>query len=200
MGCTSSRSNSLPWALDMSKVMNTWISVYLAGSSTPSESDRASSTSRGSKSRTGVGRSSLTKSGSQLQQQQQRSKGTDKIEKGEMVQSFVSITDISEDESDEVNQTRNMYSISSDFLILFNPCAAGGWFGHYKMMQKTLLKPWQLVLIWEYSVRAIQWIPTWHGLICFQTALNPCGFDESSLSIERVKTSTSFKLGRYMYP
>ena len=57
------------------------------------------------------------------------------------------------------------------------------------MMQKT----WQIywspgiwVLIWEYSVRAIQWIPTWHGLDGFQKSLCPCALDEDSLKIGRV--------------
>ena len=43
------------------------------------------------------------------------------------------------------------------------------------------------VLIWEYSARAIQWIPTWQGLGSFQKFLCPCTLDESSLSIGRVK-------------
>ena len=37
--------------------------------------------------------------------------------------------------------------------IVINPYAAGGLFGHYKTMQNT----WK----WEYSTRAIQWIPKW---------------------------------------
>ena len=44
------------------------------------------------------------------------------------------------------------------------------------------------VLIWEHSSRAIQWIPTWQGLDGFQRFLRSCAFDESSLSIGRVKT------------
>ena len=43
------------------------------------------------------------------------------------------------------------------------------------------------VLIWEHSSRAIQWIPTWQGLDGFQRFLRSCAFDESSLSIGRVK-------------
>ena len=27
------------------------------------------------------------------------------------------------------------------------------------------LKPWHMVLIWEYSARALQWIPTWQNLV-----------------------------------
>ena len=34
-------------------------------------------------------------------------------------------------------------------------------------------KPGTLVLIWEYSARAIQWIPTWQGLDDFQKSLHP---------------------------
>ena len=44
------------------------------------------------------------------------------------------------------------------------------------------------VLIWEYSSRAIQWIPTWQGLDGFQKSLHPCASAESSLSIRRVIT------------
>ena len=64
-----------------------------------------------------------------------------------------------------------------------NPYAGGGWFGQYKMMHKTFkkwLKPWD---IWEYSVKASQWIPTWRGLDSFHKALRPCPLDGSSLSI-----------------
>ena len=43
-----------------------------------------------------------------------------------------------------------------------------------------------LVLIWEYSAEAIQWIPTWQGLDGFQKSLRPCALDEGSLIIERV--------------
>ena len=39
------------------------------------------------------------------------------------------------------------------------------------------------------SVRAIQWIPTWHGLDGFRKSLRPCALDESSLSIGRVNIS-----------
>ena len=44
-----------------------------------------------------------------------------------------------------------------------NLYAAAGLFGHYKKMQKIWKNYWNpgtWVLIWEYSVRAIQWIPT----------------------------------------
>ena len=63
-------------------------------------------------------------------------------------------------------------------------------FCQYKMMQKcrkNYCNPGILVLIWEYSVRAIQWIPTWKGLHGFQMSLHPCALNESSLSIRRVK-------------
>ena len=55
---------------------------------------------------------------------------------------------------------------------------------------KNLKNDWNLgiwVLIWEYSSRAIPWIPTWQGLDGFQRLLRPCALDESSLSIGRVK-------------
>ena len=56
-------------------------------------------------------------------------------------------------------------------------------------MQKNPPKwwePWHMVLIWEYSARAFQLIPTWQGLDVFQKSLRPCAFDESSLSTTRV--------------
>ena len=43
------------------------------------------------------------------------------------------------------------------------------------------------VLIWEYSVRAYQWIPTWQGLDGFKKSFCPCSLDESSLGIGRIK-------------
>ena len=51
---------------------------------------------------------------------------------------------------------------------------------------KTDWNPGIWILIWEYSVRAIQWIPMWQGSNGFQTFLRPCALDESSLSIGRV--------------
>ena len=52
-------------------------------------------------------------------------------------------------------------------------------------MTEILARTW--VLIWEYSTRAIWWIPTQQGLDGFRKSLHPCALDESSLSIERVK-------------
>ena len=43
-------------------------------------------------------------------------------------------------------------------------------------------------LTWEYSVRAIQWVPTSQGLDGFQKYLRPCALDKSSRSVGRVKT------------
>ena len=45
------------------------------------------------------------------------------------------------------------------------------------------------VFIWEYSVRAFQWIPTWQGLDAFPNSLHTCTLDKRSLSIERVDYS-----------
>ena len=56
-------------------------------------------------------------------------------------------------------------------------------------IQKKLENDWDpgtWVLIWEYSSKAIQWIPTWQGLEDFQKCACPCAVDESSLSIGRV--------------
>ena len=58
---------------------------------------------------------------------------------------------------------------------------------------KNLKKYWNpgtLVLIWEYSVRAIQWIPT--SIKCFQNVLCSCALDESSLTIGRFLTSKGY--------
>ena len=58
------------------------------------------------------------------------------------------------------------------------------------MMQKKLKIYWNLgigVLIWGYSARAFQWLPTWQGLDDFQKSLLTCALDESSLSIGRFK-------------
>ena len=57
------------------------------------------------------------------------------------------------------------------------------------MMQKIWKNDWnpgKWVLIWEYSVRAFLWIPTWQGLDGFQRFLHYCALDEGSLSIRRV--------------
>ena len=47
---------------------------------------------------------------------------------------------------------------------------------------KQCLNPWHI----EYSLRAIQWIPIWHGLDGIQKSLCTCALDESSLSFGRV--------------
>ena len=51
-----------------------------------------------------------------------------------------------------------------------------------------------MVLIWEFLVRAIQWIPTQQGLDGFQKSLHPCALDASSLGIGRV--NPVWKAGR----
>ena len=37
--------------------------------------------------------------------------------------------------------------------------------------------PGKWVLIWEYSERAFQWVPTWQGLGVFQKSLRPCALN-----------------------
>ena len=57
---------------------------------------------------------------------------------------------------------------------------------------KKLKKYWNAgiwVLIWEYTVRTIIWIPTWQGLDGFQKSLHLCAWDKNSLSIGRVKAA-----------
>ena len=56
---------------------------------------------------------------------------------------------------------------------------------------KNYWNPSKWVLIWKYSTRAFQRIPTWQGLDDFQKSLRPCALDESSLSIGRVKITNS---------
>ena len=51
---------------------------------------------------------------------------------------------------------------------------------------KKRLKRWHLVLIWEYSVRASQWIWTWQGFAGFQKSFASFCFGQSSLCIGRV--------------
>ena len=46
--------------------------------------------------------------------------------------------------------------------------------------------PGTWVLIWEYSLRTFQWIPTWQGSDSFLRFLHSCAL-KSSLSIGRVK-------------
>ena len=67
------------------------------------------------------------------------------------------------------------------------------------MMQKTKLRndsnPGTWVLIWEYLVRAIHWIPAWQVLDSFQNSFaSLClGQNFSNLSIARVKTKFKIK-------
>ena len=51
---------------------------------------------------------------------------------------------------------------------------------------KNHQNPGKWVLIWKYSVRAFQWVPTWQGLDGFQRFLRSCALGECSLSIGRV--------------
>ena len=78
----------------------------------------------------------------------------------------------------------------------FNPYAGGGYFGQYKMIKKHLennRNPGIWAHIWEYSARAIQWLPTQQGLDGFQKYMRPCALDESSLSIGSVKNGMTLK-------
>ena len=66
-----------------------------------------------------------------------------------------------------------------------NPYTAVCKFGHYKMVQKNFKNNWnpgKWVLIWEYSARAFQWIPTWQGFAGFWKSLHPCALDENIAS------------------
>ena len=64
-------------------------------------------------------------------------------------------------------------------------------------LKKTYKKGWNpviWVLIWEYSARALQWIPTWQGLDDFQKSLCPCVLNRSSFSIGRVNPAVMLRL------
>ena len=69
--------------------------------------------------------------------------------------------------------------ISITTLPVFNPYADGANFANIKWCKnlKNDWNPGKWVLIWEYSVRAIQWIPIWQGLDGFQKSLHPCVLD-----------------------
>ena len=51
--------------------------------------------------------------------------------------------------------------------------------------------PGTWLLIWEYSMRAFWWIPTWQDLDDFQNSLSSCALDECSLGIERVNMTVN---------
>ena len=60
--------------------------------------------------------------------------------------------------------------------------------------RKDFWNPCTLVLIWEYSARAIQWIPTWQGLDGFQKSLRPCALDKVGLALERLDIKFKLRL------
>ena len=60
--------------------------------------------------------------------------------------------------------------------------------GYWRLNLKNVRNPGSWVLIWEYTARAIQWIPTGQGLDDFQNSLRSCALDETSLSIETILT------------
>ena len=78
---------------------------------------------------------------------------------------------------------------------LLNPYAAGGNLANTKWCKQpgNYWNPGKWVLIWEYSTRAIQWIPTGQGLDGFQIYLRSCSLDESCLSIGGV--NVNFAIG-----
>ena len=63
---------------------------------------------------------------------------------------------------------------------------------------KNYLNSGVWVLIWKYSARAFQWIPTWQGSNAFQNSLRPCALDESSLS-PRAYSNWSLTSYRFFY-
>ena len=64
-----------------------------------------------------------------------------------------------------------VWTISCTVHERVNPYATGNYFDQYKIDAKTLKNFWnpgKWVLIWEYSARAVKWVPTWQGLDVFQ--------------------------------
>ena len=51
------------------------------------------------------------------------------------------------------------------------------------------------ILICEYLLRAIQWIPIWQGLDGFYESLRPCALDKITLSIGRVNDHFRWRKG-----
>ena len=69
----------------------------------------------------------------------------------------------------------------------------------FKKMQKNLKNDWnpgKWVLIWECSVRAIKWVPTWQVLDGFRKSLS-CALDKSRLGIGRVKAVEKYNTGLF---
>ena len=93
-----------------------------------------------------------------------------------------------------------IYNRTLLLTVTFNLHAAVGQFCHYRKMQnlKNDWNPGKLVLIREYTARAIQLIPAWQGLDGFQKSLRTCALDESSLSIRRVKDNLQWKLALWI--
>ena len=85
--------------------------------------------------------------------------------------------------SDEEQHPPSAFLYPSTLMLLVANLANTKW----SKISENDWNPGRWVLIWEHSSRAIQWIPTWQGLVGFQRCLRSCAFDESSLSIGRVK-------------
>ena len=68
-------------------------------------------------------------------------------------------------------------------------------FANIQWCKKSLKMTETQVLMWEYSVRAIQWIPTWQGLGGFQKPFRHCALDGCWLSIRRFKSWIEQMLG-----
>ena len=61
-----------------------------------------------------------------------------------------------------------------------------------ELLSKIFLFPTIVVLIWEYSVRAIQWIPTWQGVDVCQKSLCSCALAKVALALEALSTNNMF--------
>ena len=95
-----------------------------------------------------------------------------------------------------VSSSNNMTNIHFKILFVYVMSSQGyqplccWWLSCQIQYNAKILKnrwnPGLWVLIWKYSVAAIQWVPTWQGLDVFQKHLRSCALDESSLSIGRV--------------
>ena len=88
-------------------------------------------------------------------------------------------------------------SLQALHFVYINPYnAAGDYFGQKRWCKKKRKNGWnpnKWVLIWEYSARSFQWIPTWQGSYVFQKyfvcvcCVCLCALDKGSHGSGRVK-------------
>ena len=113
-----------------------------------------------------------------------------------------------------IQRTRLMSVLKGPLVLAFRPCLMATFLtrlseispltlmllvanlANTKWCKKTEKNDWNPgILIWHYSERDFQWIPTWQGLDGFQKSLHPCDLDESSLSIHAYRFPWPFSSG-----